>query len=346
MRVSFVVPTYRRPDALRSTLEALVSLDYPSNDYEVLVVDDGSGDDTCEVVRAFDGRGPRLRYLEQKNSGVATARNNGATAAHGELLIFLDDDILVQPDHVHAHLVAREIHGDCLVNGHWEFSAATRAALEQTPFGRYRIDVESQVKASNDKVLLGDGRLQPREVTAANLSISAALFRRLGGFDQAFPYAGAEDAEFGQRAREAGCMFVYDPAIQLEHNDQRVTLEQFCRRYQRGAVTSVYLVARHPAAHSSDELLLENAPVTECDPWRWRVKKALKHLYASPVGLFLVRRMVAVLERRAPDSPLLRRLYSMTIGAYIFRGVHEGLRAVPEAREIVRDAMRARFGNA
>jgi len=346
MHVSFVVSTYRRPDVLESTLEALVSVDYDVSSYEVIVVDDGSGDSTPAVTASFAGRGPDVRYVAQPNSGVATARNTGATNARGELLIFLDDDIVVQPDHIRAHLAARKAYGDCLVNGHWEFSPAILVALEETPFGRYRIEFEEQVKDGNEKVPLGDGRLRPHEVTAANLSISAALFRRLGGFDQAFPYAGAEDAEFGHRAREAGCMFVYDPAIQLEHNDQRVTLEQLCRRYQRGAVTSVYLVARHPAAHSSDELLLENAPITECDPWRWRVKKALKHVYASPVGLFLVRRIVAVLERRAPDSPLLRRLYSMTIGAYIFRGVHEGLRAVPEAREIVLDAMRARFGNA
>jgi hypothetical protein len=111
-------------------------------------------------------------------------------------------------------------------------------------------------------------------------------------------------------------------------------------------VTAVYLVARHPEAHSSDALLLENAPVTEFDPWRWRVKKGLKRLYASPVGLFLARRIIALWEHRAPNSPVLRRLYSMTIGAYIFRGVHEGLRAVPEARQIAIDAVRARFGNA
>lgn len=345
MRVSFVVPTYRRPEALRSTLEALVALDFPPDEYEVVVVDDGSADSTGDVVRSFTDRSPRVRYVEQPNSGVATARNNGAAAAEGELLIFLDDDILVQPDHVHAHLAVRDAYGDCLVNGHWEFAPKTQATLAETPFGRYRIEVEKQVKDGNEKVPLGDGRLRPHEVTAANLGISAELFHRLGGFDQDFPYAGREDAEFGHRARDAGCMFVYDPAIHLWHDDQRVSLEQMCRRFQRDAVTAMYLVARHPAAHASDALLLENAPVTEFDPWRWRVKKVLKHLYASPPGLFLARRVIAFWERRAPESPVLRRLYSMTIGAYIFRGVREGLRAVPEARQIAIDAVRARVWN-
>jgi GT2 family glycosyltransferase len=346
MRVSFVVPTFRRPDTLRSTLGALLQLDYAPGDYEVVVVDDGSGDGTAEVVTGLAGTDARIRYHPQPNSGVATARNNGARAATGELLIFLDDDMLVEPDHIRAHLAVREQHGDCLVNGHWLFSDETRRALEQTPFGRYRMVLEDEIRERFAKVDIGQGRFEVTSVTAANLGVSARTFEALGGFDERFPYAGYEDQEFSYRAHEAGHRFIYDRAIRLGHNDERVTLEQFARRYQRGAVTAVYLAAMHPEAYATSPLVLENAPATKYDPRRLRVKKLLKRAFASLGGVWLLRAAIEPLERRAPRSPLLPRLYSTTIGVFIFRGVREGFKQVPAARSVAATAMRDQHANA
>jgi GT2 family glycosyltransferase len=341
MLVSFVVPTYRRPEALRQTLDALFSLDHPTTDYEVIVVDDGSGDETPEVVSSLSGGHANLRLLSQANAGVATARNRGAQAAHGELLIFVDDDIIVFPDHLTGHLRAREAHGDCLVNGHWEFSPETMAALQQTPFGRYRIEIEDWVKGGIAKAPLPDGRLHPDGVTAANLSISATTFHSLGGFDPSFPFAGCEDQEFSYRAREAGCTFIYDPAIRLLHNDGRVSLEQFGERQRRGAITAVHLAARHPEDHVDRALLVENAPLHRRDPPLRMLKKSAKYLVASPAGLATASALARALEPVAPDSALLRRLYRITLGAYIFRGIQDGLRQLPQVRAAVAAAVDA-----
>jgi GT2 family glycosyltransferase len=346
MRTSIVVPTYRRPEALRETLEALVGLNYPRDQYEVIVVDDGSGDETPGVVEKVAAAAPGVRYVHQENAGVAKARNTGAANASGELLIFLDDDILVAPDHIERHLEAREHYGDCLVNGHWEFSLATLSALEQTPFGRFRIGLEDWVKTENEKQPLDDGRLRPSEITAANLSITATSFDRIGGFDEAFPFAGCEDQDFSYRAQLAGYVFLYDPAIRLLHNDERVTLEQFCARQRRGAQTSVYLVARHPDRYADRPLLLENAPATPFDPWRLRLKKLTKAAYASAVGLATAAFVTRLFEKRAPRSPVLARLYTMTIGASIFLGVRDGLAQLPEARTAAYEVMRERHGSA
>lgn len=344
--MSFVVPTFRRPDALRGTLEALMSLDYPSDEYEVVVVDDGSGDATGEVVRSFVGRAARLTYLAQPNSGVATARNRGAATAEGELLIFLDDDMLVQPNHVRAHLAAREAHGDCMVNGHWGFAGPLRDILEQTPFGRYRIALEDEIRERLPKLPAGQGRFEITKVTAANLGVSAHVFHSLRGFDERFPYAGYEDQEFSHRASQAGCRFILDTHIRLDHNDARVTLDQFARRYERGAVTAVYLAALHPESHATSELLLENAGTTRHDPYRLRVKKRLKRACSGIVGTYLLRTVIKQLERCAPRSRLLPRLYSTHIGLFIFRGIREGLEQMPEAQVAVDEVMRHRHPNA
>jgi GT2 family glycosyltransferase len=345
MLTSFVVPTYRRPSALQLTLEALFELDHPASEFEVIVVDDGSGDDTISTVETISADRPNLKLLALANSGVARARNAGAEAAAGELLIFLDDDIIVAPDHVERHLAARAAHGDCRVNGHWEFSPATLEALEATPFGRFRIGVESWVKGETEKQPLPDGRLRPSTVTAANLSISKRLFVALGGFDATFPYAGCEDQEFAYRAAEADCAFIYDPAIRLLHNDGRLTERQFCERQRRGAITAVFLAARHPEAYAGRPLMTENAPLSRHDPLPRTLKKIVKSLYASAPGLWTVALVTHVLERMAPRSALLRKLYKMTVGAYIFRGIREGLEQMPDVRSAVQRAQ-VRAGHA
>lgn len=345
--MSFVVPTFRRPGVLRATLDALVHLDYPQDLYEVIVVDDGSADSTPDVIEQFSAVKSPIICVMQENSGVARARNVGAARASGELLIFLDDDILVESDHVERHLATHQRYGECLVNGHWEFPCGMRRTLESTPFGRFRVEIEDWLRREIHKQKpRADGTLRLSGVTGCNLSISAELFRKLGGFDESFPFAGYEDQEFAHRAQRAGCIFIYDPAIRLLHNDERVTLEQFCARQRRGALTSVFLVARHPEEFADRRLLVDNAPITRYDPPRMVVKKVVKSLASTRVARAIADGARRMLEYIAPESAVLRRLYTAIVGVHIFRGVREGLQRLPEARASVVAATRARYARA
>jgi GT2 family glycosyltransferase len=346
VHVSFVVPTYKRPEALRATLTRLLDLDYKPDRYEIVVVDDGSGDSTPDVVLDVASASVPVEYVAKVNAGVASARNAGAARARGALLIFLDDDMLVERDHIWRHLAVQEEYGDCLANGHWEFAPEVLSELLRTPFGRLRLGIEDWVKTGMTKEPLDDGRFRPAGVTACNLGISRRRFNALAGFDESFPLAGCEDQEFSHRARLSGCTFIYDPGIRLLHNDERVTLDQFCARQRQGALTSVYLVARHPDEFAGRPLLLENAPITAFDPSRLKVKKVLKRIYSSGVGLAVARVSTNALERLAPESRALQRIYSMTIGAHIFAGIRDGLASLPEARVAARRAMRSRHAGA
>jgi GT2 family glycosyltransferase len=325
--VSIVIPTYRRPDALRATLESVTAVDYPPERWEVVVVDDGSGDETPEVVRAFAGREPAVVYEGQENAGVATARNRGAARARGEVLVFLDDDTLVEPDHIRQHLATREAHGDCLVNGHRPFTAEVERALAATPFGRFRLWLAGWVEDRIAKRPLSGRCVEPEGVTACNLGLRRELFLELGGFDESFPMAGCEDQEFSHRAARAGCRFVYNYDIRLAHNDERLTLEQFCRRQREEALTKVHLARVHPEDFAGHPMLVENGPVAPGDPWALRARKRAKAVLARPAGLAAARRVIAVLERVAPRSRLLARSYWAMCGLHIFLGVREGLAA-------------------
>src|SRR6478736_3287941 len=99
MRFSVVIPTYNRastlPRAIRSVLEQTYA------DVELVIVDDGSTDDTAEVVGAFADA--RITYLRQTNRGVSAARNAGAAAATGDFIVFLDSDDQLLPEAVQRY---------------------------------------------------------------------------------------------------------------------------------------------------------------------------------------------------------------------------------------------------
>lgn len=324
--VSIIVPTFRRPDVLRETLRALLQLDYPADRHEIIVVDDGSGDGTADVVEALRAEHPHLLYQPQKNSGVATARNNGARLARGEILIFNDDDIVVQPSMIHQHLETMEEFDDCLVNGHWEFAPELAQALQKTPFGRYRIELEQWVKKNLAKTPLRAGRVEPEGMTACNLGVRREHFRQVGGFDEDFPFAGYEDQEFSLRAAALGLRFVYNYDLQFWHNDHRLTLRQFCERQRRGAVTTALLALKQPQHFAGHSLVRENDALRAADPPAITLKKLAKSALSAPPSMALLHAVILVLERARPSSSLLPRLYWTMCGLYIFLGFREGLR--------------------
>ena len=94
--VSVVVPTYNRGDVISRAIESVLQQTY--QDYELIIVDDGSTDDTSEVVGNFDD--PRIEYMYQQNQGANAARNKGIRHAKGEYISFLDSDDTLHPEHL------------------------------------------------------------------------------------------------------------------------------------------------------------------------------------------------------------------------------------------------------
>src|SRR5207253_5026154 len=110
VRFSVVIPTYRRRERVLRHVAALSQQTW--EDFEVVVVDDGSGDGTAEALRALETPFP-LTVVAQQNQGAAQARNAGAAAAGGELLLFLDDDMEADPgllaEHERSHRAGADL---------------------------------------------------------------------------------------------------------------------------------------------------------------------------------------------------------------------------------------------
>lgn len=110
MRVSVIIPTYNRSNLLKYTLSSLKDQDFPSREYEVIVIDDGSSDDTREVVESYKDKLNIIYYFqEDKGFRVALARNEGIMRAKGDLLVFIDTGIVVGNTFVRTHFNAHDV---------------------------------------------------------------------------------------------------------------------------------------------------------------------------------------------------------------------------------------------
>ena len=103
--VSLLVCTYNRANLLGQTLESLLAQEFGWGAFEILVIDNASTDETPSVVRAFQARDPRVRYVHERRLGVAIARNTGARESRAPYIAYFDDDQIAEPDCLH-HLLA------------------------------------------------------------------------------------------------------------------------------------------------------------------------------------------------------------------------------------------------
>ena len=101
--LSVVLCTYNRAELLLRTLDSLCRQSLDKAVFEIVVIDDGSTDDTRQVVQAYESLLP-LRYSRQRNAGLGSARNHGVFLSRGEILVFHDDDDIAGPRLLEEHL--------------------------------------------------------------------------------------------------------------------------------------------------------------------------------------------------------------------------------------------------
>lgn len=222
-RISVIVPTYARPEALASCLESLAALDEPPGGFEVVVVDDGGPTPLDAVLAPFAER-LRIVHVHQANAGPAAARNAGAEAASGRFLAFTDDDCRPDPRWLCALDACFASNRDVMAGG------CTVNRLDGNVYA-----AASQLILDLVYDFYNEQPAHARFFASQNMAVPAERFEALGGFDERF--ATAEDRELCDRWRHRGGQLVYVPDAVIEHGNP-LSLARFCRqhfRYGQGA---------------------------------------------------------------------------------------------------------------
>lgn len=215
---SIIVPVFNQ---LKLTLECLLSLAHSTSrhDFEVIVIDDASRDDTPEILPRLRG----LRYLRNPaNLGYAGACNRAAAEALGRYLVFLNNDTQVQPGWLDALLAVFEkqpevgIAGSRLLNPDGSLQEAG-AELTAEAYAILRGEGEAPNAAAYNTLQ------EVTYVSGASLMIKTSLFRTLGGFDEVYSPAYYEDSDLAMRVQQAGYRIYYQPQSVVVHHRSATT---------------------------------------------------------------------------------------------------------------------------
>jgi glycosyltransferase involved in cell wall biosynthesis len=201
IEISVIIPTLNRRHELRQCLLALASQTFPAAQYEVIVIDDGSGEDIQGVVQEVGQGAEHWRYFRQASKGPAAARNQGIRLARGALVAMTDSDTLPAHD--------------------WLAKLAEAFAQHAEAVG-----VEGKVHALNEGAfgILGEGptNKQGGVYLTCNCAYRREVLLKVGGFDESFPFAAYEDTELAARAKTLGPI-VWQPQAVVVHPERPLT---------------------------------------------------------------------------------------------------------------------------
>lgn len=228
MDCSIIVPAYNAEKTVSACIHSLIYQNAGGISYEIIVVDDGSWDQTGATVRQY----PKVRYLRQSNQGPARARNYGAEVARGKILLFTDSD--------------------CEASSGWlrqmikPFEDPQVAAVKGAYLTRQKEWVAKIVQAEYE----GKYRKMLKEKTIDFVdSYSAAfrkeIFNRAGGYDTGFPNASVEDQEFSFRVWRLGHKMVFNPEATVYHR-HAATLKAYVAKKFKIGYWKVRVLKRHP----------------------------------------------------------------------------------------------------
>lgn len=229
---SVVVCTHNGGLRMHACLTAIQELDYPN--FEVIVVDDGSTDDTVEVVAAFDG----VRLISLEHAGLSAARNRGAEEARGEIVAYTDDDC--EPDAAWLFWLAYAFD-----QGGWDACGGPNLPpIPQAADQWEYVDeaVVSSAPGAPTHVLLSD--LEAEHLPGCNLVVRRDVLQAIGGFDVNYRVAG-DDVDLCWRLRNAGYKMGFCGAAFVWHRRRTTLWRYFKQQYGYGKAEAL-LMRDHP----------------------------------------------------------------------------------------------------
>ncbi len=224
--LSVVICAYNAAATLEECLRATCGLDYP--DLEIIVVDDGSTDDTPHIARRFD----RVRLVSAQHAGLSAARNAGSRAARGSLIAFLDSDAYPSPEWPYFLALGmdrRDVGGVGGPNLPPPDDPPVAQQVARAPGGPVH-------------VLVSDDRAE--HVPGCNMAFWKNVLDEVGGFDPIFETAG-DDVDMCWKVLDRGWKIAFHPAALVWHH-RRASVKAYLRQQWHYGKSEALVEARHP----------------------------------------------------------------------------------------------------
>ena len=231
MKISVIVCTYKNPDQLRECLQSLITQTFPANEYEILVVDNNSNDESPEVVNSFSKQYDNVKYFFESNQGLSHARNRGIRESTADIIAFTDDDALVDQQWIESLLSVFTQSADI-----WAVGGKT-IPLWRTERPDWLDDTllpSLSIREYGDNIR---ELIWPERMIGVNCSFRKEIFNIIGFFDVSLGRKGnilfdQEDIEIQKRIYGANKKIFYTPYAIVQHiiTSQRTNSDYFMKR--------------------------------------------------------------------------------------------------------------------
>lgn len=297
--LTIIIPTKDRGAIFQETIDSVL-LAAEGKNVHILIVNDSP------VPLALSFSHPNVKVCRNKGIGAASARNYGAGLAKTELLLFLDDDILITKAALDNILDYSTKFNSSILIPNWTYPGVLEKRLKDTLFGRFMLAnrLNSLKGWINDAGWTDENIMEVRNGASFCLLIRKSHFKSVNGYDEKFPYAGAEDYDFCRRLIEAGFRFFIDPNTVVYHNEaDRIELKKWLERKKRDSATK-----KVAARLGYTEFTLH---------YGYFKSFVLAGLYLmNPVILFIAH---IIPNRRSMDS-LYSKIVLLLCASYIYKG--------------------------
>ncbi|HID40416.1 MAG TPA: glycosyltransferase [Calditrichaeota bacterium] len=235
---SIIIPSYNRVDELAELFGSIRNLDFPKDSFEVVVADDGSTDNTPQLIKEIQAKDEfTLRYFTQQKKGPGAARNLGMEKAKGDFFIFIDSDVILPSAWLKniAEAVNRE-QADAF-GGPDTYLKSFSPLLKAINYTMTSFITTGGLRGKKGKML---AKYYPRSF---NMGLSKALWQKIGGFH---PRYYGEDIEFSNRIINAGAKVIFIEAAYLYHK-RRTNLRKFFSQVYRMGAARIFLYKIDPS---------------------------------------------------------------------------------------------------
>ncbi len=308
--VSVVIPTFGKRPVLERTLESLRVQTYPTELTEIVVVDDHSDDDTSEYLRSLSLPQRLVAIRHDENLGRAAARNTGVRSATGELIVFVDDDMLCEPDLIEQHVVFHQDHPRSVAIG----DAVQAPELGHSTALSYLDEMGVHKHESGSRV-------PARYFVTNNSSVERQSILDVGLFDESFRNYGFEDTELAFRLEDnAGLSTWYCGEARALHVHPQ-SFDDILDKRIENAPPLRHLLAKHPdrAGEMMVDVLL---PVAAGDSAALRVRKLLVAVATNRLFYRTVRAVARTIWLRGLSLKVMTYLIACQYRAGLARPPH------------------------
>ena len=296
LQASVIIPTFNQSRRLRRCINGVLNQSISRKNYEVIVVNDGSVDDTDIVLNKFKSEHGIIYVKNKVNSGLSTTRNKGINIAKSDILIFIDSDIIVDFYFIEKNLKYHEKFNQDSLAIIGNLSTAPEY-IDGSNFSKYVESRNLGSRSKRDKKHLNYLNLPCRYFSGGLCSVKKISMLDAGAYNIKYRFWGSEDVDMGYRLKKIGVKFVFRHDVKGIHHDD-VRLQRFKEKKIENAREGIpFLIANHPDylkdtprgyLHPFD-ILNENLIVT--------IKKVVLRIILNPFFIYIIESLMVLTDK-------------------------------------------------